>query len=151
MVVQHSTRLMKLSTDTEAICKTDILTDTSIPSQLSSSGAHKHLIHVALFATTSTAGNSTVQGPYSPNGKKSYHSILWSLEATRLDAIMIVPLWNLTGISAAACQNSERLKTSKTEPSAFETSRAFAVRLPTALVNRGPVSVETITQSFIRG
>ena len=30
------------------------------------------------------------------SGKTSYHQISWSLEAARLDAIMIVSLWNLT-------------------------------------------------------
>ena len=31
----------------------------------------------------------------------SYRQILWRLEAARLDVMMIVSLWNLTGISAA--------------------------------------------------
>ena len=37
---------------------------------------------------------------YSPSGKTSYRQIR-SLEAARLDIIMIISLWNLTGISAA--------------------------------------------------
>ena len=41
------------------------------------------------------------RGLYSLSGKTSYRQISWSLEAARLDAIMIVSLWNLTGISAA--------------------------------------------------
>ena len=41
------------------------------------------------------------QGLYSLNGKTSYRQISWSLEAARLGVIMIVSLWNLTGISAA--------------------------------------------------
>ena len=46
----------------------------------------------------------------------SYHQISRSLKAARLDVIIIVSLWNLTGISVAllstcrgACQISERL------------------------------------------
>ena len=39
------------------------------------------------------------QGPYL-NGKTSYCQISWSLEAARLDVIMIISLWNLKGISA---------------------------------------------------
>ena len=42
-----------------------------------------------------------VQGIYSLSGKTSYRQIPWSLEAARLGVIMIVSLWNLTGISAA--------------------------------------------------
>ena len=38
---------------------------------------------------------------YSLNGKTSYRQISYSIEATRLDVVMIAPLWNLTGISAA--------------------------------------------------
>ena len=43
----------------------------------------------------------TVQGLYSLSGKTSYHHFPRSLEAARLDLIMIVSLRNLTGISAA--------------------------------------------------
>ena len=55
------------------------------------------------------------QGLYSLSGKTSYRQISWSLDATRLDVIMIISLWNLTGISTAlqrcrdACQISEWL------------------------------------------
>ena len=38
---------------------------------------------------------------YSLSSKTTYRQISWSLKATRLDAIMIVSLWNLTGSSAA--------------------------------------------------
>ena len=38
---------------------------------------------------------------YSLSGKTSYRQIPWSLGAVRLDAIMIVSLCNLTGISVA--------------------------------------------------
>ena len=40
-------------------------------------------------------------GHYSSNGWTSYRKISRSREAARLDVIMIVSLWNLTGISAA--------------------------------------------------
>ena len=40
-------------------------------------------------------------GLYSLSDKASYRQISWSLEAARLDVIMIVSLWNLTGILAA--------------------------------------------------
>ena len=40
-------------------------------------------------------------GLYSLSGKTSYRQISRSLEAARLGVIMIVSLWNLTGISAA--------------------------------------------------
>ena len=41
------------------------------------------------------------QGLYSLRGRTSYRKISWSLEATRLDVIMLVSLWNLTSIAAA--------------------------------------------------
>ena len=40
-------------------------------------------------------------GLYSLSGKTSYRQISWSLKTVRLDVIMFVPLWNLTGVSAA--------------------------------------------------
>ena len=42
-----------------------------------------------------------LQGLYSVSGRVSYHKISGSLEAAILDVIMIVSLWNVTGISAA--------------------------------------------------
>ena len=42
-----------------------------------------------------------IQGVYSLSGRTYCRQISWSLEATRVDVIIIVPLWNLTGISAA--------------------------------------------------
>ena len=41
------------------------------------------------------------QGLYSISGKTLYHQISWSLEAMTPNIIMIVSLWNLTGISTA--------------------------------------------------
>ena len=40
-------------------------------------------------------------GLYSPSLRTSYCQISWGLEAARLDIIMIVLVWNLTGISTA--------------------------------------------------
>ena len=40
-------------------------------------------------------------GFYSLSGWTSHHKNSWKLEAERLDVVMIVSLWNLTGISAA--------------------------------------------------
>ena len=81
------------------------------------------------------------QGLYSLSGKTSYRQISWSLEATRLDVIMIISLWNLTGISTAlqrcrdACQISEWLGKSKPESHGVETSRDLAVRRPSASIS----------------
>ena len=61
-------------------------------------------------------------------GNMSYRQISWSLEAAKLDVILIVSLWNLTGISAAL----ERLKKSKPEFRGFETSWDLEVRRLTA-------------------
>ena len=58
------------------------------------------------------------------NGKYVYRQIPWSLEAAKLDVIVIVSLWNLTGISAAL----ERLKKSEPEFRGFETSWDLEVR-----------------------
>ena len=41
------------------------------------------------------------QGLYSLSGKTSYRQISRSLEAARLGVVLIVSLWNFTGISAA--------------------------------------------------
>ena len=38
---------------------------------------------------------------YSISGRMSHSKILWRIEAARLGAIIIISLWNLTGISAA--------------------------------------------------
>ena len=49
---------------------------------------------MTLFCMTQT------QGLYSLRGKTSYCQISRSLEAARLDVIIILSLWNVTGISA---------------------------------------------------
>ena len=35
-----------------------------------------------------------IQGLYSLSGKTSYRQISWTLEAARLDVVMVVSLWN---------------------------------------------------------
>ena len=40
-------------------------------------------------------------GLFSLSGKTSHHHISWGFEAARLNIIIVVSLWNLTGISAA--------------------------------------------------
>ena len=48
-----------------------------------------------------TRPHTPAQGLDSLSGKASYSQIQWNLEAARLDAIMIISFYNLTGISAA--------------------------------------------------
>ena len=77
----------------------------------------------------------TAMGLYPLRGRTSYHQISWSLEAARLDAILIVSLWSLTSRQSCcrdACQISERLEMSKSESSGFESSRNLTVRRPSA-------------------
>ena len=54
--------------------------------------------------------NKYYQALYSLNGKTSYHPTSWRLEAARLDIIMIVSLWNFTGISAALLVNFRAIR-----------------------------------------
>ena len=56
---------------------------------------------MAIFANVPLVPWASHQGLYSLSGKTSYHQISWSLEAARLGVIIIAPLWNLTGTSAA--------------------------------------------------
>ena len=75
-------------------------------------------------------------GLYSLSGRTSYRNISWSLEAAKLDVIMIESLWNLTSQQCCcwgACQISERLEKSKPESRGFETSG----KTPARLMNRG--------------
>ena len=77
------------------------------------------------------------QGLYSLSGKTSYRQISWSLEAARLDAAMVVSLWNLAGTPAAALPrylpNFRAIEKFKPEYRGFDTSRDLAVRRLTAL------------------
>ena len=67
-------------------------------------------------------------GLYSLSGKTSYRQISRSLEAARFNIILIVSLWNSTGISTALLSNSERLKKHKAESRGFENSWNHAIR-----------------------
>ena len=69
-------------------------------------------------------------GLYSLSGQMSFPQISLSLEAGRLEVLMIVSLSNSTGISACrgTCQISERLEKSKTEARGFESSLDLMVR-----------------------
>ena len=75
-------------------------------------------------------------GLYSLNGKTSYHQVSWSLEARRFCVIIIVSLWNLTGISAPllpkCISNFRATKMYKPESRGFETSRDFVIRRESA-------------------
>ena len=47
-------------------------------------------------------GTTRALGIYSLSGETSYRQISWSLETAKLGVIMIVSLWNLTGIGSGA-------------------------------------------------
>ena len=60
-----------------------------------------------------------IQGIYSLSGKTSYRKISYNLEAMGLDVIMIISLWNLTGISTAVlwrCLSNFRAVLEKSTP-----------------------------------
>ena len=59
------------------------------------------LIHKSSSLYERRGNSPTYLGLYSLSGKTSYRQISQSLEAARSGVIMIVSLWNLTGISAA--------------------------------------------------
>ena len=71
-------------------------------------------------------------GLYSLSGKTAYHRISWSLEATRLGVIMIVPFWNLTSNSATLLprrlSSFRAMEKSKLESRGFEPSWDLLVR-----------------------
>ena len=53
------------------------------------------------FSVDSWNISSIMHGLFSLIVKTSYRQISWTLEAARLDVVMVVSLWNLTGILAA--------------------------------------------------
>ena len=60
-----------------------------------------HMIHKMIIVFYPSASHcSWPLGLHSLSCKTSYHQILWSLEAARLGVMIIVALWNFTGISA---------------------------------------------------
>ena len=83
-----------------------------------------------------------LQGLYSLSGKTSYRQISWSLEAARLGFIMIVSLWNLTGISAALLPrcllNFRAIGKVQTRISRLRDFTRSCGKTSYRLVNRGP-------------
>ena len=81
-------------------------------------------------------------GLYSLSGKTSYRQISWSLETARLGVIMIVSLWNLTGISAALLPrcllNFRAIGKVKTRISRLRDFTRSCGKTSYRLVNRGP-------------
>ena len=84
----------------------------------------------------------TIQGLYSLSGRTSYRQISWSLEAARLGVIMIVSLWNLTGISVALLPrcllNFRAIGKIQIRISRFRDFTRSCGRTSYRLVNRGP-------------
>ena len=80
-------------------------------------------------------------GLYWLSGMTSYPQISWSLEAARLDVIMIVSLWNLTAISAALlprCLSNFRAIGKSLNPNlAASKLREICGKTSVRLVNRG--------------
>ena len=91
-----------------------------------------------------TPGWQCIQGLYSLSGKTSYRQISWSLEAARLGVIMIVSLWNLTGISAALLPrcllNFRAIGKVQTRISRLRDFTRSCGKTSYRLVNRGPGS-----------
>ena len=83
-----------------------------------------------------------LQGLYSLSGKTSYRKISWSLGAARLGVIMIVSLWNLTGISAAllprCLSNFRAIGKVQTRISRLRDFTRPCGKTSYRLVNRGP-------------
>ena len=57
-------------------------------------------VYVLRWTSVHSGWYGGLLGLYLLNGKTSYRDISWRLEAAKLGVIMIVPFWNLTGISA---------------------------------------------------
>ena len=71
----------------------------------------------------------SIQSLYSESGKTYHWQISWSLDGARKDVIMILSLWNLTGV----CQISGRLRKTKPESRGIETLGDLVVWRPSAL------------------
>ena len=93
-----------------------LLSDHSMREDLKKALVHTYIINLQ-------AGDL-----HSRSGKTSYRQISWSIEVARLDVLIIVQLWNLTGNSAAslrnACQILDRLE--KFEPEDLAVRRSPA-------------------------
>ena len=79
-----------------------------------------------------TAPSLIQPGLYSLSRRTSYHKISRSLEAAKFGFKLVQSLWNLTGISTALLQISERYDHYIIQSCGFETSRDLAVRRLTA-------------------
>ena len=81
-------------------------------------------------------------GPLLLSGKTSYRQISWSLEAARLGVILIVSLWNLTGITAALLPrclvNFRAIGKVQTRISRLRDFTRSCGKTSYRLVNRGP-------------
>ena len=82
-----------------------------------------------------------LQGLYSLSRWMTYCKISWSLESTRLDVIMIVSLWNLTGSTAAEGPVKFQSDWKNVMPN-LEVLKLCEIWLKTfyQLMNRGPES-----------
>ena len=91
--------------------------------------------------------NRSILGLCSLSGRMSYRQLSRSLKAARLDAVTIVLLWNLTGISQrccrGACQISKWMKKSKSESHDFT---RFCGKTSYRLVNRGSGSCYSLAK-----
>ena len=76
-------------------------------------------------------------GLYLLSSKTPYRQVSWSLKATRLDVMIIISLWQLTGILAALLP---RCLSNFRESHSFETSQNLMVRHPSTY-RRGPGSI----------
>ena len=89
-------------------------------------------------------GAMRYQGLYSLGRRMSYRKISWSLEAARLDVIIIVSLRNLIGISAAllsrSLSNSRAIRKVQTRISGPQHFTRSCGKTSVRLVNRGPES-----------
>ena len=90
---------------------------------------------------------SVVHGLYPQSGKTYCRQISWSVEAARLDVIMIISLWNLTGFSAALlprCLSDFRaIGKVKTRISRLRDLTRSYGKTSVRLVKRGPVFDKT--------
>ena len=102
------------------------------------------LVQVSWELAWTKWGSEAIQGLYSLSDKTSYRQISWSLEAARLGFIMIVSLWNLTGISAALLPrcllNFRAILKVKTRISRLRDFTRSCGKTSYRLVNRGPKS-----------
>ena len=95
------------------------------------------ILGVHLFSV----GGSYMLGLCSLSGRTSYRQISWSLEAARLGVIIIVSLWNLTGISTELLPKSRsNFRVTRKIHTRISRLQCFArscVNTSICLVNRG--------------